>query len=250
MSATQISKAIGMPKTSVYRQLEVLVEKGFVVTEKTDSGDKFSAEIDILASKAQDWVEESRRRLEKVDLLKSSLKTIQKEDFRGADFKVYKGLNGVKQIVWNTLEAKNTIYFYTSAYRKKLFGDTWFKRYLSEFTKRKIYEKGFEVTHAAKEGYPFKSFELFPDFLKFTEVKFVKDITLNGEVTIYNDTYSMFNWQNDQLIGFEIIDPSFVKMQRSTFEKLWEKTDSVAYFKRGKFIPLRKGNRTPRLARG
>ena len=137
-------------------------------------------------------------------------------------------------MVWNTLKTKGMLYFYSNANRRKLLGDKWFKRYLEEYTLKNIFEKGFEIVKDTKY-YPDVEFDIYPQFLKQTEIKFVDEIKINGEITIYNDTYSMFNFENEKFWGFEIRDSNFAEVQKSIFEKLWKTISYDAYYKRGKF---------------
>ncbi len=238
-SSTQISKGISIPKTTIYRQIENLIKKGLVVVDKSERGDVFEAITDSLKFTIIDKYEKIKDVYNNIETLEAEIKIIKNQKVPSTSIKMYEGIDGLKQIVWNTLKANDTMYVYTNANRNKLFGRKWFGKYLEEFTLRNKTEKVIEVKKDFNK-YPYDEYEVYPKFLKNTEIKFVDEIRIKGEIMIYNDVYAMFNFENDKYWGFELHDESFVSVQRSIFEKLWNTIPSISHFKQGKYIKIDK----------
>lgn len=233
-SSTQIAKKLDIPKTTVYRQLHNLITRGIITVEKSERGDVFRANSAIIKEEIQEKYNSIKSSYTKIAEIDKTLNSLVNLQTPSPTLKCYEGIDGIKQMVWNTLKTKGMLYFYSNANRRRLLGDKWFKRYLEEFTSSNIYEKGFEIIKDTKY-YPNNEFNIYPQFLKQTEIKFVDEIKINGEITIYNDTYSMFNFENEKYWGFEIRDQNFTTVQKSIFEKLWKTMGYEAYYKRGKF---------------
>ncbi len=55
------------------------------------------------------------------------------------------------------------------------------------------------------------------------DVRFVdrEVLPIDGDTSIYNDTYASFYWQDGELVGFEIDNRQFVDLQRKMFEVMW-----------------------------
>ncbi|MFC1780258.1 helix-turn-helix domain-containing protein, partial [Patescibacteria group bacterium] len=105
-SALEISRLLHMGRTKVYRILEKLTEKNLINEIMDESGKKFEASS---IDKLEMMIGEKENELEK---LKESKDEIFKEleFFKGKKSKksktlYYSGLNGLKQITWNSLKA-------------------------------------------------------------------------------------------------------------------------------------------------
>ena len=44
---------------------------------------------------------------------------------------------------------------------------------------------------------------------------------MDFEVLMYNDTYAMYSYENNEIFGVEIINPKLAAMQKQIFDFMW-----------------------------
>lgn len=147
----------------------------------------------------------------------SELNNQTKSDYKT---KVYNGLDGIKQLLWNVLTSQTEILYYTGANRKRIFGEKWFYQYRTEFVKRGLHERGFESDRNSAINLP-AYFSDTPGYLERCKYLILENMNLDGEIYVYNDVYAYYNWNNNVYYGVEIYDKSIVTTQRVIFEQFW-----------------------------
>ena len=223
LSALEASRKIKIPKSTIYRYLDSLIKKGFVVITQSTRGKKFQALTNIFETKIEEQGRYIKNLKNSARFLGKNLLTLPPKTEKSSSVRVYEGLDKIKQLVWNILDAKNKVYYYTNADRRKLFGDFWMSRYLNEFVRRDLTERGFE-SYSARNYNRKEYFSIAPGYVERSENKVVKRLELKGEIYIYNDIYAFYTWEGKELIGIEIKNKYLVQSQRAIFEKLWEIT--------------------------
>lgn len=223
-TAVQISHAIGIPKTTVYRILTDLKSKGLVVELIGSRGKRFKSQYEELVKIAKNELEAARNLERIASELQTTLPKLQVPTLHKTTVQVYEGIEGLKQLMWNVLAAQDLIYYYSSADRRKLFGDVWFERFCREFVKRDLWERGFDSMVNANYAPELAKYYFNTGYHKRTEYKIVKGLDMDCEIFLYNDTYTMYSWENE-LIGVEIRNQFLVKTQRTIFEKLWNELE-------------------------
>jgi sugar-specific transcriptional regulator TrmB len=219
ITAVKLSRELSIPKTTLYHYLDVLVGKGFISVIVSQRGREYAVVKNVFEMK----LNEAKVKYHKIKEVKRSL---EKELFSGiptlgnSTSKVYYGLDGVKQLLWNVLSAQTDIYYYTSASRKELFGEKWFTSYCDEFVLRNLHEKGFESDRNRNIN-PDVYFKSSPGYSERSEYILLKDVTFNGEVYIYNNNYSYYTWVDGNYFGVEIESASLAETQRKIFESFW-----------------------------
>jgi len=217
-TAVKLARSVNIPKTTLYRYLESLVSKGFVVVTLSSRGREYSPSKNVFELK----LNEAKLRFAKLQEIKPALETtlFTPATFEGANTRVYNGIDGAKQILWNLLSAKSVIYYYTNVNRKELFGEKWYTTYCMEFVHRKKYEMGFESKQNTSID-PEKYFAIAPGYLDRSEYILLKDVDYNGEVHIFDNILSYFSWGNGQFFGIEIENAAFAETQKKIFENYW-----------------------------
>jgi sugar-specific transcriptional regulator TrmB len=221
----EISKALSIPRTSIYDNSEKLIEKGLLERIVNFKSQKLKAyPIDHLGNivdKEKEKVEKMQDVLEtfKSDINFSSLKTSSFTEVR-----YYSGAEGLRQIMWNTLKAKTEMYGYSIMGRMEVVGEKFMQKYVDEFKKRKLKDRVIVNPVEFTLNYVGIFADTSKSQLAFENIRYIdKDrMYIAGDTTIYNDTFALCFWKEGEVVGVEIDNPEFVKTQKSIFELLWE----------------------------
>jgi sugar-specific transcriptional regulator TrmB len=231
-SALEISRLLHMGRTKVYRILDKLIKKSLVNEKMDDSGKRFEASS---IDKLEMMIEEKENELEK---LKESKKRIFKElsFFKAKDDKkskalYYSGKEGLKQITWNSLKAKDTLYIFEMGQSMTPFtGIKFSEKVREELIVRKIFTK--QLTNYKKiEAYT--KLKQYPK--DWWEVRYIdpKELSLDFELLIYNDTVAIYTYKNEEYFGVEIYNEDLAKMQKQMFNFIWSKGKKMKIGKGG-----------------
>lgn len=215
----EISRETGIARSNVYRIVDNLIDKGIVhetITEEDkvlQSASPRTLELLVL--------EQEKQAVEKREVFKNIMPLLsnfvnQDEKFM---IKSYKGLSGLKLMLWNELETKSEVLIFSCGNLSKATGKQFAEKFRFECITRGIMQRAIEnieseipttSDHAA--------------FSKHYQLRLLpKDIlTIMPEITIHDDTVSIYNnWQEEQL-GTEIKNPFLVTFMRQMFEHYWK----------------------------
>lgn len=232
VNVTDLGKRTGIPRGSIYRHLFELEQKGFIEWILDTRGKKVTiANLSAL----RHIIQESRQELDQKENL---LEQLTREVAEKRELSTHKpiirhfeGKEGVKQLIWNTLEAKTEIKVYTNAFRKELFGQMWLVDYTLDFVRKNLrdkvlgdenYAKEFHQKYGSRERY----FDPVKQFAQISRERIFKSplLKIQGEIYIYNDVVASYTWEDNNLIGNEIRSKYFSTTQSTIFDVLWAQT--------------------------
>jgi sugar-specific transcriptional regulator TrmB len=220
-SMTQLSKSTGIPRTNIYRICEELVKKNLARWTVDQRGKK----IEIVNIRTLDRIIHKKElELEKTKSAVGNLQSLFKATSKNlplTELRYYKGKEGMKQLIWNTLQAKNEIMGYSVYNRREIIGSKFDEKYVVEFRKRKLADNVIANTPtlpAIKKALK-GVHQQTPKNVKIIEDK---DFYISGDTYIYNNIYAVNFWNEDEIIGVEIENPEIVKVQKSIFNSLWK----------------------------
>lgn len=217
-TALTLSRQLKIARTKVYRLLDNLIDRGLVITRLGERGTRFTA----IAPDQLDFLLSDREH--ELDKLRTTLPALQSqlESLRGSTPKsqvlYYHGLEGLKQVTYNSLKAKGELLTYElstmNAFLSKKEAEELRRRFVeNKITSRtltnaikldawtdvtEMVEKYWEIRHLAPQGKPFQF-----------------------EILIYNDVYCMYRYAGDEIFSVEIHSQELADMQRQVFEYLW-----------------------------
>lgn len=230
LSVYELSKRVGMPRTTVYRICESLIKKGFVVSVTSSNGKEVKA---VSLENLDFLVEEQKAKVEKIDNSIKALIDISKnltKHVPKTEIRYYQGREGMRQLIWNTLRADKEIVGYSEFGRVAVVGEDFYDNYVKEFKLRKLKDRA--ITNEAGLGYV-KEF-VSPDKhqLSMENIRFLSNDVyyISGDHSIYNNIYSISYWKQGEIVGIEIENPELVKMHRSVFELMWGIASRISNF--------------------
>lgn len=227
----KISKDLKIARTKVYRVLDELVELGFVFEIVEGYGKKYGAES---PEKIFDLINKKQR---EVLLLKTSASTLVNQlntlkPMLKPNTKIlhYRGVEGLKQVVWNSTKSKDTFFrIYEFGYSLEAFLDKEFaERVRREFVKNKTLH--YRQLTNLKE---INTDTDVKDMIDRWEVRYLskEKLDIKIEIQIFNDVYALYEYSRDDVFIVEIYDQDLARMQKQIYDLIWESA-----------IPLKKLN--------
>ncbi len=219
-SALTISRDLHMARTRVYRLLDKLSAKGLVTEQLDHLGLKFQAtaytQLELLLAEKEQHVQ----------TLRASLPSLfaQFAQLSGADTeksKVYyhHGIDGLKHVTWNSLNAKGTLRIYEKYDSMSVFLPQDFSEIIrEELVKRNI------TTHQLTGVKHIKPYTDVCALMNYWQVRYVDPtlLTMKFEVLIYNDVYCMYQYGTGEEFCVEIHNKELAGMQTQLFDYVWQ----------------------------
>lgn len=229
----EITKLANMPRSSVYESLKRLFELG--IAEEI-IGDSYKAIRPYSVGVMHHGLDEEALRVQrlKADLtqLEKSLVLQPPEKIHdGMQVRYYKDRSGARQLYWNTLKARTTVYVLSDWGRGRYVGMRYYENFVEESRKRGIKERVLiNPTPQALESiqrYTYPGSPISRTKVEDIRTLDIKTVQIKGDTLIYDDIYATVYLKNVQINGFEIESNHFVSTQRSIFETLWNMATPV-----------------------
>jgi predicted transcriptional regulator len=221
--ASAVSKTTNIPRSTVYRILDNLEEKGLVSTTRGSRGDLFKAnsykQLEILLNQKKS----------KLDMMESSLKDVYKElaglvdaDVSSSKILTYDGLEGLKTVNWNSTRAEGILRVIEASNDMGVFLDFDF----SERVRMEYVKKGLEESRQLTNFTEISPWTNIEDFVEIWEAKHISPerFPIDVEVVIYNNIVTIYKYQNDEFMCVEIYNESLANMQKKYYDLLWEES--------------------------
>lgn len=225
-TALEVSKNLSIGRTKVYRITDKLYKLGLIEQVMKSRGFKFKATSSLELNKLLLDKKLEVNKLESLlPLTISKLENLETNSKEDSNVKYYKGIEGLKQVTWNSLKAKKEILIYEMVSDMSKFLDKEFSEEVRlELVKRKIKTKQLTNHKSIKEY-----IKVTQKVLKYWEVRFIdpKDLKLSYEFLVYNNTVAMYNVQSDNVFCVEIIDKRLANMQKMLFNFVWKNAKSM-----------------------
>lgn len=223
-----ISRDLGIERSKVYRSVKILTESGLINETHESWGKKIEAadisSLELLIVKKNMELESAKKI---VDDLIAPLNSIAKTGQVGFKIKNYYGQEGVRQMLWNHLRAKdNEIIAFSFKNRNDMAGEKFAEKVRRKQVDRKI--KLFELENETDQGdYWYTSVDNWDHYY---DSKYVHEdiIKIRQYVAVYNDTVSFINWRDGQEVGVEITNENLAIMQRQLFWTIWNLVEPTA----------------------
>lgn len=220
MTTLELSRITKIPRTTLYRIIESLKTKG-VVEEVVEEYVKKVQTAPL--SRLEYLVSEQRNKADTLFFLLPSIQTIitNAQTVSQPDTKVlmYRGREGIRQMVWNVLEAKKEVVGYTYRLLDEFIGKRFMNRWREEFHNRKI--KGRDIL--TEEYYRSIGGKNHDFDWGAWKARYIQEniLTIDHQMDIYNDVTAIYNWHEGEVFGVEIHNAKVAHMQRQMFEIIW-----------------------------
>lgn len=211
-----VARRAGLPRVNCYHTLENLVKKGLVNFITKNKVRFYTAEP---PQKIINVLEEKTNYAKKI--LPELLSITNALAFK-PKIKYYEGLEGIKNILEDTLTAKKELLGYSNLKGvSEIFGD-YIKIYAEKKIKKHI--KTRLICPSSKEAFSYvKNFypKNFPPEL--IEILFInpKEFWFEHEITIYDNKVAVISLNKEESIGMIFESPMYAKSQTAIFNLAW-----------------------------
>lgn len=206
-TANQLSEESGIHRRTVYDALETLVEKGLVtfsigINKKTYNAEKPDKFLEILEDKKKAFLQALPELLAKIKNAKEEQEAV-----------IYRGKNGIKNIMEDLIKERKTVYLFGSGgLFKEFFGDLYSENWFSKAIKKKIKIKAIYGKDAKK------TIKKYPN----QESRFILEKTsLPSSTIIYGEKVAIIIYSEIPL-GILIKSKKAAESYLSYFNSLWE----------------------------
>lgn len=226
LTALELARKSKVNRTRVYRVLEDLKKKGLVEEVVDEYRKKARAvgveRLEYLVREQENTARSVRELFPDISKLLEGQKKLEQP---GTKVLFYRGREGVKQQVWNTLRADKEVVGYTYRSLSELVGKKFMEEWKTEFVLRKLlfrdvysdeYTKSVEKTGV--DNYPKSHFRS----------RYISSTVLNitHQSDIYNEVVSYYNWFEGEVFGVEIYNSKIASLQKQLFEIVWKQANS------------------------
>lgn len=213
-----------IPRSSIYEHIRGLISLGLIEEVVVDTYKILkAAPIGILRHNLSEQMQSLKYQREVVSEIEDRLaQWRQTTPPHFTTVRYYRGIAGARQLFWNTLKSRNTIYVYSEWGRSKFVGTDFYQRFVAESRNRGFKEK--VITNPRPETIASIKSDLNGPSArtKLKNIRFVDDsIGIKGETFIYDNVYAQIYLKGGVIDGFEIESQRFVDTQRAIFKTLY-----------------------------
>ncbi|KKQ23531.1 MAG: hypothetical protein US40_C0013G0016 [Candidatus Roizmanbacteria bacterium GW2011_GWC2_37_13] len=217
-----LSRNTEINRTKIYRIIDEMKKQG-LIEEIVDENRRLAKAVDLprLELLVKN-IESKAKTLRNIFPNVSSIISSVKETFQpGTRVIFHRGVDGIKQMVWNTLSAKTEVVGYTYRRLDEIVGKKFSQEWHEEWVRRNL-----KMRDIYSDEY-FKSLKK-EKRIKYSSKNFQsryipsKILNVNHQVDIYNDVIAYYNWFEGEVFGVEISNRKIFVMQKQLFEIVWK----------------------------
>ena len=223
----ELSKLTNINRTTLYRISEKLIQRG-IIEEIIDEYKKLLKAVDIHKIEFLIKEQEAKAKLLR-DIFPNIASMLPSNPIGNPETKLlfYKGRDGIKQMFWNTLRAKDECLGYTYRCSTEIVGEKFTERWRAEFVNRglrfrDIYSDSY-LNSLSEENKVIS----YPKAIFKSKYIDSKVLDINHQVDIYNNVVAFYNWHNGEIFGVEIYNKEVSKMQKQLFEIVWKSAKRI-----------------------
>jgi HTH-type transcriptional regulator, sugar sensing transcriptional regulator len=211
-----VARKAALPRVNCYHTLENLAEKGLVNFVTKEKIRYYSAEP------PQKILNIMEGRMSYAKKILPELLSITNTLALKPKIKYYEGMEGVKNILADTLTAKKELVGYSNLkFFAELFGD-----YIKSYSQQKM-KKGIKtrlICPSSDEAFAYVKKYYAADFpADLIEILYVnpREFWFENEIVIYDDKVAVISLNRDELNGMIFESPVYARSQRAIFNLAW-----------------------------
>lgn len=218
----QISRETRIERTKLYRSIEGWVSEGIIEEELSHKTKLYRASsvermrLLVMQKKAS------------LDALAGSFNAFSdqisslRQDVVATKVLHYKGREGARQMLWNTMRSKGEILNYVYRNWQEAVGQTFFNNWVEEFRKVGIKNRELRHPHFLKtvDESKLRYQDLGPTY-EWRNIP-ASAVDIRHSMDIYDNIVGITYWNGDDIFGVEIYNEAIAAMQRSMFNHYWK----------------------------
>jgi sugar-specific transcriptional regulator TrmB len=221
-TVVQLNQRIGEPRSSIYLELERLINRGFIIAKRIDKSTSYKiTDPKILKLTLDEEADKLQYLTDHLSSFSSHIHQLATTKEAPRSINLYTGSVGIKQLLWNIIISRSKLVIGFSPGQLENVTD----RDFAEKWRQAFRDRGMHNQIIFNQPKPLKWSEV-PNFLeKNVEAKTLDENQIKFErmTLIYGDilTVCSLKTDNDQY-GIEIHDELLVNSQKQIFNFLWD----------------------------
>ncbi len=197
-----------------------MTAKKLVEEVNSSGGKKIKAaspeNLELLLKSEEERILANKERLPGLISHLSSLSSVLPGKF---EVKHYKGVDGLKQMLWNELKSQEVLMYGFSTINEFV-GQSYGDKMREEAVLRKVQYR--EIGNTPQDtSFSYNNAQGWDSVFQYRKLD-EKIFVIKQDLQIYNDTVSLMNWANGEYAGVEIVSKEFAEMQRKIFWYFWD----------------------------
>lgn len=224
LTPLELARLTKINRTTIYRQLEELKEKGLVEEildeYKTMARAVSPEKLQLLISTKEAELEKIKKQL---PALVNQLSVFKDQPSSNTDVVYFRGLTGLKQLLWNTLKATTPVLGYGYKDWNAGVGREFAEKIRTEVVRRQIFHK--EILNISAGS----KFTDVPGYFNHYQGRVLPKsvVEINHDTYIYSHVFAFYHLYRDELFGIEIHNAEIAKTQKQIFEVLWKMGEKI-----------------------
>lgn len=227
LTTLQLSRYASISRTQVYRFLEQLKQRG-LVEEIIDAYVTKSRAVGI--DGLERLVKEQKEKTKAMSILLPEIASYLsgKAGLREDNTKVlyFRGLDGIKHMIWNVLGAKGECLGYASVDVDDVLGRELAEDWRQEVVTNNIH---FRDITSNPDVMKHSNDTRITGYLKLSKTRYIppKMLTIDHQVDIYNNVIALYSWKEGDVFGVEIHNATIVSLQKQIFNLAWQMAKDI-----------------------
>lgn len=234
-SLLSISKNSGLERTKLYRIAENLIKDGIITEVPAYKSKTYkAADLNAIELKVKESQIKAAGLMSSFGMFSEALSELNRLSLPKVDVVYYKGLEGMKQMIWHPTSCKGVLRTYSYRFWNDIIGDKFTLNLNQEFIKMRL---------QVRDLYSDQYIKYKEDWMKtrgkkpsgdwsFWESRFISEkvVKINQNIDIYNDTVAYSYWDGEDIFGVEIKNQRVADMQKQIHDVLWKMGKRVTHF--------------------
>lgn len=221
-----LARTSGVERTRIYRLIDKLLSSNLVELESQHKrGIIKAAPIANLRILINEREQELKNLTDELELME---RVLSRNSLSSPSSRVqfYKGPEGIRQMLWNELQAKTEVVSFTYRILDEATGRAFMERWAETFEEKGLKERliiGDEFVRSWDENKPNVKNQRRIGGITYHHVP-DQDFTIDHTCTVYDDITAYFHWKDKEIFGIEIHNKEIASTQRQFFELIWTKS--------------------------
>lgn len=227
-SALAISKQLHLGRTKIYRLLDKLKTINLVEFILESKGLRFSATHPNILEQLVNAKEQEVAALQKsLPSLLSQLNQLTNLNMNTqSKVVVYEGVEGLKQVSWNSLQANKTLRVFEKEHISDFLPLDFAEKFREEQVKRQI--STLDLSNKSSFAGFTQVKELVKNYSHFRYIDPLK-LKIDFEVLLYNDVYATYTYHESEIFCVEIHNSQLAMMQKQLFDFVWHEAKPMKF---------------------
>lgn len=217
MTPLKLARATRLNRSSLYRYLEELRDRGLVELVLRGKSSSYTARPEGLS---QYLVREEARLDELKNMIPNLLAEMKKAQDKESEVRFYQGIEGLRQMLWNVVSSEREFVGLGYADWNESVG-----RAYAEKLRQKIIDN--KTSSREIQNNKSRDFEYTKLGSEYKKVYFQKTISptlleIKHDTYVYGDVFAYYYHYRGEYFGVEIHNKEIARCERQMFEILWE----------------------------